>query len=110
MATAYKILGQNKPANTNNATLYTVPASTESIVSTITVCNVDGQETSFRIFVAESGNSPAVENAIAYDATLAANSFTAFTLGLTLSAGDTISVRSSVGDAITFQAFGTELT
>lgn len=110
MATTYKILGQSIPSDTSNATMYTVPASTEAIVSTITVTNVSGTEASFRIFVVEDGDSAATGNAIAYDATIAANSFTAFTLGLTLGAADAIVVRSGTGSAVTFQAYGSELS
>lgn len=109
MATAYKILGQSKPLDTSNATLYTVPSSTEAIVSTITVANITAADQTFRIYVVGSGDSAVTGNAIAYDSTLSANSFTAFTLGLTLETGDAIVVRTGVGDTITFQAFGTEL-
>lgn len=110
MATTYKILGQSEPANTSNAVLYTVPASTEAIVSTIAVANTSGQESSFRIFVVADGDTAGTQNALAYDATIAANSFTSFSLGLTLGAADEIIVRVSTGTTITFHAFGTELT
>ena len=110
MATTYKILGQSIPSDTSNATMYTVPASTEAIASTITVTNVSGTEASFRIFIVEDGDSASTGNALAYDATIAANSFTAFSLGVTLGAADAIVVRSGTGSAVTFQAFGTELT
>ena len=110
MATSYKILGQSKPLDANNTVLYTVPASTESIVSTITVSNITGADQSFRLFVVGSGSSATSGNALAFDSTLAANSFTAFTLGLTLSAGDSLVVRSAIADSVTFQAFGSELS
>jgi hypothetical protein len=110
MATAYKILGQEKPSDTSNTTLYTVPASTEAIVSTITVTNVTGTDSSFRLFVVASGDSATIGNALAYDATLSANTFISFTLGLTLSAGDLLVVRSGIGDSLTYQAFGSELS
>ena len=37
--TTYKVLGQSNPSATTATTLYTVPAATQTIVSTITVCN-----------------------------------------------------------------------
>lgn len=110
MATTYKILGQAQPANTSNATLYTVPASTEAIVSTLSVTNTTGTEASFRLFVVEDGDSAGTDNALAYDATIAANSFTSFSLGLTLGAADSIVVRAGTGTAVCFQAFGSELS
>ena len=39
MATTYKVLGQSNPAATTATTLYTVPAATSAIASTITICN-----------------------------------------------------------------------
>ena len=110
MATTYKILGQEAPSDTANTTLYTVPASTAAIVSTITVTNITGTDTSFRLFVAPSAGAAGVGNAIAYDPTLSANSFISFTLGLTLGAGDKIVVRAGTSSAVTFQAFGSELS
>lgn len=110
MATTYKILGQSEPADTSNADLYTVPASTETIVSTIVVANSSAGDASFRIFVREGGATAGTENAIAYDTAIGANTQAAFTLGLTLSATDVITVRSSSGGSITFSAFGSELS
>lgn len=110
MATTYKILGQAAPANTSVASLYTVPASTEAIASTITVTNVSATDTTFRLFVVPSGGTADATNALAYDAPIEANTFVAFTLGLTLGAADKIQVRTSTADAVTFQAFGSELS
>lgn len=110
MATTYKILGQSRPTDLNNATLYTVPASTEAIVSTITACNTTTGDATFRIFVVPTAGTAGVGNALFYDGDLVANSTISFTLGLTLDATDSIVVRSSVGSAITFQAFGSELS
>lgn len=110
MATTYKILGQDNPGTTSNSDMYTVPSSTSAIVSTITVSNVTATDATFRIFIQSNGAGASTANALAYDAIISANSFTAFTLGLTLSAGDVITVRSGTNSAVTFQAFGSELT
>lgn len=110
MATTYKILGQAEPADTSNADLYTVPASTEAIISTLIISNNTATEAAFRIFVREAGAAAATSNSIAYDTIIGANTQVAFTLGLTLSATDIITVRSSTGGALTFSAFGSELT
>jgi len=110
LATTYKILGQSEPANTNNTTLYTVPASRQAIVSTLTVCNTSTNDTTFRVFVVPSGGTAGSSNAIFYDGDLVANSTISFTLGLTLGAGDFVSVRTSTAGAVSFQAFGSELS
>lgn len=110
MATTYKILGQSLPTTTSNATLYTVPASTETIVSTLTATNITANEVTFNLHAVASGDSAGTDNALAYQATIAANTIASFSLGLTLGAADSLVVASSVGTAVTFQAFGSELS
>ena len=39
MATTYRVLGQSNPAATTATTLYTVPAATSAVISTINICN-----------------------------------------------------------------------
>ena len=109
MATTYKVLGQAAPADTANADLYTVPASTEAVISTIVVSNVTATDATCRIFVRVAGAAAAAGNALVYDGTVAANDFTAVTVGITLAATDAITVQSGTADALTFQAFGSEI-
>jgi cellobiose phosphorylase len=110
LATTYKILGQTEPTNTNNTTLYTVPASKSAIVSNLTVTNTTASVTNFRVFVVAAGDTPGTDNALFYDGDIEANTAISFTLGLTLGAGDFLSVRSAATTALTFQAFGSELS
>jgi len=110
VATSYKILGQTEPGTTANADLYTVPANTEAIVSTLVIANTSGSDTTFRIFVREAGATASTGNAIAYDTAITSNSQVAFTLGLTLSATDVITVQTATGAALSFSAFGSELS
>jgi len=109
MATTYKVLGQAAPADTNNADLYTVPASTSTVVSTLLVTNTTGTDATCRIFVRVAGAAAGTANAVIYDATVGANDFVAMTMGVTLAATDVISVQSGTADALTFQAFGSEI-
>jgi len=108
MATTYKVLGQSNPAATTLTTLYTVPASTETVVSTISVANLSGSAITYRIAIRINGASIANSQYLAYDTSLAANSTTAYTLGITLDATDIISVFASDANAV-FQAFGSEI-
>jgi len=107
--TTYKILGQSAPNSTSNADLYTVPASTQSIISTLIVANTTGTDATCRIFVRNNAATAAASNAILYDVTIAKNSIATFTLGITLDASDVITVQTGTADALTFHAFGTEL-
>jgi hypothetical protein len=106
----YKILGQAAPADTSNADLYTVPASTQTIVSTISVTNDTATSATFRIYVRLNGAAAAAVNTLYFDTPLAGNSTLMITSGLSLNAGDIITVQSGTASAFTFQAFGSEVS
>jgi hypothetical protein len=108
MATTYKVLGQSAPAATTAADLYTVPAATEAIVSTITVANRGASAGTYRVYVRPAGASVANQHYLIYDASLSAESTDTMTLGITLAATDVVSVYASTAD-FSFNAFGTEL-
>lgn len=109
MATStYKILGQVAPSATTETDLYTVAASTETIVSSIVVTNRASTNATFRISVSSDGGATATKDYLVYDATIYGNSFTALTLGITVNATDKIRVYASSAN-LSFNAFGTEI-
>jgi hypothetical protein len=108
MATTYKVLGQVNPTAATATTLYTVPALTQTVVSTISVCNLTAAELLFRIAIRPAGETLAAKHYIAYDAKVAGNDTTFITIGATLGAGDVITVYESAAD-ITFNAYGSEI-
>lgn len=110
VATEYKILGQASPSDTSNADLYTVPAETSAVISTLMISNTTTVEATCRIFARQAGAAPATTNAIIYDGAIAGNDFKAITVGITLAASDVITVQSGTADALTFQAFGSEVS
>ena len=110
MAFGYKILGQSAPADTSNADLYTVGSGKETIVSSIAVANVTGTDATYSIYVRDGGAAAADANKLVGGATAGANTTTTIGIGITLSATDVITVQSGTGSAITFHAFGTEVT
>jgi glucose-6-phosphate dehydrogenase assembly protein OpcA len=109
MATNYKVLGQSIPSATTATTLYTVPASTQSVVSTITVCNQAATAATYRIAIRVAGATLATSQYIAYDVSLPANASDTLTLGITLNATDVITVYSSTA-TMSFGAFGSEIS
>lgn len=109
MATTYKVLGQAAPANTSNADLYTVPAATQAVVSTLQVANMTTEEATFTIYVRVAGATAANSNAIAKDVSVLGNSILAITTGMTLGATDKVTIQSSVANALTFTMFGSEI-
>jgi hypothetical protein len=109
MPTSYKVLGQSAPLTANSSNLYTVPALTEAVISTITVANRGTENTSYRISVRPNGATLDNTHYVAYDVAIDRNSTQALTFGLTLDAGDVITVYANSSN-ITFSAFGTEIT
>lgn len=108
MATTYKVLGQVNPSATTATTLYTAPASTQVVVSTISVCNQTQGELSFRIAIRPGGATLAAQHYIAYDSKVAGNDSTFITVGATLGATDVITVYASSAN-LSFSAFGSEI-
>ena len=108
MATTYKILGQSAPAATTEVDLYTVPAATNAVVSTVTACNRGTASGTYRIYVSPAGAATANANYLVYDATLNPKETVALTLGIALKATDELRVYASSAD-FSFNAFGTEL-
>jgi hypothetical protein len=109
MANAYKILGQAAPSATTATDVYTVPASTEAIVSSITVCNRASTADTFRIATLVGGGTVATTDYIAYDAPIGPNDFMVITLGIGLATTDQVEVYAGTAN-LTFQVFGMEIT
>jgi hypothetical protein len=109
MATNYKVLGQSAPAATTETTLYTVPALTMTVVSTLVVANRSASDATFRITIAPNGAATANSQYIAYDLSCGGNGLNAFTFGLTMDAADVVRVYASSAD-LTFSIFGSEIS
>lgn len=109
MPTVYKVLGQSAPGATTDTTLYTVPAGTDAIVSSLVIANRDIASATFRIAVRPAGAALANQHYIAYDVTVGASDSTVLTLGLTLDATDVITVRASTAN-LSFSAYGSEIS
>jgi hypothetical protein len=109
MANAYKVLGQNDLPATTLTDVYTVPASTETVISTIVIANRTASAESFRIAIRTGGDAVEDKHYIAYDVGIAANDSTTLTLGVTLEATDVLSVYASAVD-LSVNVFGTEIS
>ena len=104
---AYKVLGQVNPSATTATTLYTVPAASSAVVSTISVCNQASTPATYRIAIRVAGATLSAEEYIVFGATVAASDSTFITAGITLAATDVITVYSSSA-TLSFNAFGSE--
>ena len=113
MAANYKILGQSTPAANTYTTLYTVPASAQTVVATLNICNLDSSNRAFRIATTKSGvsvSTPPSNTFIAYETAIPSNDSIALTLGLTLATNDSIVVFANSTGNIAFSAYGSEVT
>jgi len=110
MTTTYKVLGQAAPTGTTNVDLYTVPAATSTVVSTLNIANLTGTDATFSVYVRVDGATAASANTLLKDVPLAANSLFSATQGITLGAADVITVSTATADALSFQVFGSEIS
>lgn len=107
MADAAKLLGQSAPAATTEIDLYTVPAVTSTVVSSIVVCNRSATATTFRIYVADAGAAAANLQYLYYDVAIPGNDTFIATIGATLETTDVLRVFAGSAN-LTFNAFGIE--
>lgn len=105
MPTAYSVLGQGRTTNTPGFALYTVPAETSAVVSTIAVTNVTDLPAHASVYL-PSGVSASDSNALLRNVVVSAKSTLTLTLGITLEEARRIEVQSDPIGALTFHAFG----
>lgn len=108
MTTTYKVLGQAAPAATTATDLYTVPAATSAVCSTLAIAN-RGASASVRVAVRPAGATLANEHYIAYDVPVEQYEAVYLTIGATLAATDVITVYAGTAD-VSFTLFGSELS
>ena len=109
MPNAYKVLAQSAPAATTNVSLYTVPAATQTVISTMTIANRAASQGTYRIAIRPAAATLANQHYIAFDVPIQASDTTALTLGITLNATDVITIYASSAD-FSFGLFGSEVT
>lgn len=109
MATNYSVLGQVAPSASTDTTLYTAPASTQAVVSTIFACNRGDDISTFRIAVRPDGVAIANQHYLFYDVYLEGKATITVTTGITLGDTDVITVWANSA-SVSFSAFGSEIT
>jgi len=109
MAETRKVLGQVVPNATTLTDAYTVPASTQAVVSSITVSNNSAVATSFRISVAVAGAADNAKQYLYYDVVITGNTTFAAVIGITLGAADVVRVYATLA-TLAFNIYGVELT
>ena len=109
MATTRKVLGQVAPAATTNTDIYTVPAATSTVCSTLVVANRGADAATFRVAVRPGGATLANQHYLYYDVALSPGDSFAATIGVTLAATDVVTAYASTAN-LSFSLFGEETT
>lgn len=107
MADALKVLGQIV-GTAADALVYTVPASTQTTVSTITVCNRNTASGNFDIRIRKNGGTADNKEYIYYQQFVDQKSTYASTIGITLATGDMIYFNGPA--TMTINVFGVEVS
>ena len=111
MATSYLTLGQAQ-AGTSATLLYTVPASTSAVVSSLVLCNTTSSAATITIYSNKAGTTNTAATAIVYLQTIPPYTTQTYTLGITLTnsgTADTLYVQSGTSSAITCTAYGSQI-
>lgn len=109
MAETNKVLGQSNPLAATLTDLYTVPALTGTVASTITVANRTATGIAMRVSVAPAGAVDALEQYLLYDVIVPGADTYMATIGIALEPTDVVRVYSTtVG--LSFNLFGVEIT
>lgn len=109
MATTYKVLGQVNPTANTATTIYTVPSATQTVISTINVCNQNAAATTFSIAVQPAGAALTAKHYLNYQTPIPGNDSITITIGLTMANTDVLSANVGNGN-ISIHAYGSELT
>jgi len=107
MAETYTRLAALRPTDTNEAELYAVSAS-QYIVATLFICNQDSVARTYRVALCDDSGAASGEEWLEYDTVIPAN--TTYSLKFPAGDGDTIRVKASAADVISFVLAGLKIT
>lgn len=111
MATTYKRLGaaQGNGTIATAANVYTCPAATSTVVSTIVICNTSSTAATYTIGISTASATYQAAGYIVYQASIAGNDTVGLTFGATLDATNKYLVASSSASTVSFSVFGSEI-
>lgn len=108
MIQTQKVLGQSNLVATTLTDIYTVPASTSAVISTITLCNTNTSACAVRVSVAKAGAVDILAQYVLYDQAVDSKSTYVLTIGMTLAAGDVVRCQSTLAGT-SVNIFGIEV-
>jgi hypothetical protein len=108
----YKILGQVQTTANVLTTIYTVPASTNTVVTTITICNQSANTVSINVAANVSGSAVSTKNFIVSGYSLGAAETLVLEPRVSLNVGSILSANITGANAasnVSINAFGVEI-
>ena len=106
MAMTHTKLHAPAQLGTSPSTLYTVPASTTTIVKQIALCNTAAANRTVAVYLVPNGGSASSTNAILYDVSVDAKSTTFVNLSAVMATSDFIQASASVASSVSIHSFG----
>lgn len=103
------ILGQQAPAANTLTDLYTVPAGTQSVISSVVVCNRGATTAAFRLSAAPLGAGDAPAQALYFDTPIGPGETFIASFAGTLGQTDKIRCRGDTAN-LSFNCFGSEVS
>ena len=112
MPNAYKRLGAINPSANTQTNVYVIPAATQSVISTITICNQSASNASYSLALMNNSEFASPAGAATFlvrGATVPAADSIILTIGLTANAGMVLAANTSLSN-LSFGVFGTEIS
>lgn len=109
MASNYKILGQISPSAQTVTNLYVTNASTSAIVSTITITNLEGIDTSYSLIVRPINQTLDQKHFIIRGGVIPGKEVITITGAVTMN-NDVILAANTISSNLVFHAYGAEIS
>ena len=107
MATTYGRIASSRPANTDEAALYLVPASTQ-IIGVLRICNQDTSQRSYSVAHCAATGAASGDEWLAYNKPI--DSYDTHEISITANAAEEIRIDASVADKLAFHLSGMVIT
>ena len=112
MPNTYKRLGAINPSANTQTNVYVIPAATQSVISTVAICNQGANSTTYSLALMDSSQFNAAAPAATWlvrNASITGSDTIFLTVGLTANAGSILAANTPNAN-ISFAAFGSEIT
>jgi hypothetical protein len=110
MPALYSVLGQARPTSIGTSTLFTASSALGTVISTLAITNTTDVTSQASVYLTTNPGGGSNANALLRTVDIFPKSTVALTLGVTLESGRVVDVQSSEPGALTFQAFGSEIS